>query len=100
MFSLIANLNNKSRDHLVRFSFFVFQGLLGSILLNDVLRVLLGDFNEKKLVQYGMAVLVASAPFIYSKLTILGKKENNVYMGLGMTIGAILSNVSEDKKGV
>lgn len=97
MLSLLLDrlLSKNTRSTVVRLSFFAFQGLLGAILLNDIFRLLYGDFYHKTEVEYGIAGLITIAPFIHDKFMILGHRSNNIMMGLGMAAGTYLANHSE-----
>jgi hypothetical protein len=87
--------NNKTRDIVVRTSFFVFQGLLASILINDLLRVLYGTFEHKSLLEYGLAGVIALSPYVINKFTLMHDKKNNMSMSIGMIIGTWLANSTE-----
>jgi hypothetical protein len=102
MFSILLDhtsiaKNKKLKETLIRGAFFVFQGLLASILLNDSLRILYGDFDSKPLVEYGVATLVTISPYISPRFHLMGRAQNNYAMGIGMTIGTWLANQSENK---
>jgi hypothetical protein len=102
MLSLIADRlikNPKLKDTLIRISFFTFQGVLGSVLVNDFIRILFGEFKEKQQVEYGLASAIALAPYVSNSLILMGNKENNLFVGLGMAIGITLANTSEKKNG-
>lgn len=88
-------LTKNTRSTVVRLSFFAFQGLLGAVLLNDIFRLLYGDFHHKTEVEYGLAGLITIVPFIHDQFKILDHKSNNIMMGLGMAVGTYLANHSE-----
>ncbi len=96
MFSLILDriLKGKFKDDVIRLSFFTFQGLLGSVVINDVFRILFGDFREKEALQYGIATIVVVAPSLSDKLMIFGKKSNNYALGFGLGIGTMIACMS------
>src|SRR4051812_45112324 len=77
-----------TRTTIVRLGFFTFQGILVGILMNDVMRLLYGDFNGKENFQYGIAAAVAVSPYVISDLTLMKEKTNNLTMGAGMGIGS------------
>jgi len=84
-----------TRTTIVRLGFFTFQGILAGILINDIIRLLYGDFDGKSNFQYGIAGAVAAAPFIIPELTLMKDKTNNLTMGAGMGIGTWMANRTE-----
>ncbi len=86
---------NPIRNSVVRWAFFGFNGILAAILMNDILRVLYGDFDNKLNLQYGIAGSVAVSPFLIEQFTLLGNKTNNMAMGGGMMIGTYWANRTE-----
>lgn len=90
---------SKFRDNLVRASFFTFQGIVGSILLNDILRILYGNFEHKKIVEYGIIGAISVMPNISNKLVLMENKTNNYFMSFGMIIGLQLCDISERGHG-
>jgi hypothetical protein len=86
---------NKLRDILVRGSFFTLNGILASILLNDIIRVLYGDFHQKRELEYGLAWAIAVSPYLIPQFTLFGHTTNNLAMGLGMGLGTFMANRSE-----
>jgi hypothetical protein len=101
MLSLLVDhyvTNTKLKDSIVRLSFFTFQGILGSILISDVIRILVGDFEQKENLQYAISGFIAVAPLLSSKLEVFGSGQNNLALGLGMTAGTFILSRSVDKK--
>lgn len=88
--------NNSLKDNIIRLSFFVFNGIIGSILVSDLIRLFYGTIPEKPYIEYGIAAGIATSPFIYDKFTLMNNKTNNLAMGFGMLIGSILCDVSEE----
>ena len=84
-----------TRTTIVRLGFFTFQGILAGILMNDILRLLYGDFEGKANYQYGIAAAVAISPYVLPELTLMKEKSNNVTMGIGMGIGTYMANRTE-----
>lgn len=84
-----------TRTTVVRLAFFTFQGILAGILMNDVMRLLYGDFEGKENFQYGISGAVAISPYIISELTLMKDKTNNLTMGAGMGIGTWMANLTE-----
>ena len=103
MLSLIMDYflaKNRIRDTIVRASFFLFNGVLAGVTLNDLLRILFGEIENKEQVQYGISGAVAVAPYIWDRLTLMGAKSNNVFMGSGMALGTMFALRSADHKKV
>jgi hypothetical protein len=86
--------NSKLKNEIIRLSFFTFQGLLGSVIINDVFRILFGDFKEKEMIQYGIASVVAVAPYISPKLAVFKKRSNNLALGFGLATGTLIACMS------
>lgn len=90
----------KLRDSIVKGSFFLFNGMIGSIILNDLLLLLYGDDSNKHDLQYIISSTIVAGPFISSRLNILGDYSNNLMLGSGFFLGTYLSNRSEHKEGL
>lgn len=91
--------NNKFRDTIIRHSFFLFNGMIGGLLLNDLLLLLYGNFEDKEYLQYGVGVGVMSLPTITGgRLILFDNASNNISMGAGIMLGTYLANRSENKE--
>lgn len=90
----------KLRDTIVRHSFFLFNGIVGSIILNDLLLLLYGDDDGKHDLQYILSTAIIAGPLVSPKFTILGNYSNNIMLGSGFFLGTYLSNRSEHKEGL
>ena len=103
MLSLILDYflqGNKLRDVIVRVGFFLFNGVLVGVTINDLIRILFGDMEKKVEIEYGIAGIIAASPYIYDKLALMGAKSNNVFLGSGMALGTMFANRSEEGKKV
>ena len=97
MLSLILDYflrNSKLKNEIIRLSFFTFQGLLGSVIINDVFRILFGEFKEKEMIQYGIASLVVAAPYVSPQLAVFKKRSNNIALGFGLGVGTMVACMS------
>lgn len=88
--------NNKVKDDIIRISFFVFNGIIGSILVSDLIRLFYGTIPEKPYIEYGIATGLAVSPYVYDGFTLMNEKTNNVALALGMVIGSLLCDQSEE----
>ncbi len=91
---------NKLRDTVVRASFFLFNGVLVGVTLNDLIRILFGDMEKKEEIEYAISGLVAVSPYVYDRLALMGANSNNLFLGSGMAIGTMFANRSEEGKKV
>lgn len=92
--------NNRFRDTIIRHSFFLFNGIIGGILLNDLLLLLYGNFENKEHLQYGIGAGIMAAPTISDRLILFNNPSNNLSMGAGAIIGTYMVNRSENKEGL
>lgn len=103
MISILLDYIFKSpvlKQKVVRYTFFVFQGMLAGILMNDILRILYGDFDKKQAFEYGIAAFVAGVPFIIPQLTIIDHKTNNISLGAGLALGTWMATRTENKQRI
>lgn len=91
--------NSKLKDNIIRLSFFTFQGLFGAVVINDILRLLFGDFEYKSYLEAAIASFVVTSPFIHPRLIIAKQRTNNFALGAGMFVGTAFCYYSENKKG-
>lgn len=91
---------NRFRDAIVRNSFFVFNGLIGGLLINDLIRILYGDFDGKQKIEYGLSGFVGISPFIIPQFTLFDNKSNNIAMASGMALGTYMANRTEHKEPI
>lgn len=103
MLSLVIDRYIKStnlKDSIVRLSFFTFQGILGSILVSDLIRILVGELREKESLQYALSGFIAVAPLVSKRLLLFGSGQNNLAFGLGMAVGTfvVCKSVKKEKK--
>ena len=103
MLSLLADRyikNPKLHNALIKYSFFVFNGLTTGIVFNDLLRVFYGDFRDKNKVGYVLGAGAAVSGFIDKRLVVFSDPMNNVAFGGGFLIGNYWANRSEKGKEI
>ena len=91
---------NKLRDTIVRYAFWAFNGTISGILLHDILRILFGDFPNKKELEYAAGGVMGVSGFAYKPLAIYGDSINNLMLGSGFMIGTYWSCRSEERKPI
>jgi hypothetical protein len=87
--------NPKLHNMLIRYGFFMFNGITTGIVFNDMLRVFLGDFSNKAMVGYALGTTGAVSGYIYKKTAIFSDPTNNVAFGGGFLLGNYWANKSE-----
>lgn len=92
--------NPKLHNMLIKYSFFVFNGLTTGIVFNDIIRVLYGDFRDKSKVGYAMGAGIMVSGFIDKRLTIFSDPNNNAAFGGGFLVGNYWANRSEKGKEI
>lgn len=105
MLTLILEYLFKRKDNkelynlLIRNSFFFLNGTLIGILLNDGIRLLFADFDQKEMVQYSLSGLTASSGYIFN-LPLLNNSQNNLSLGGGMVLGTFWANMTENQNPI
>ena len=92
--------SGKFKAMVVRYSFYTFNGILGGIFMNDIIRILFGDVDLKHQYQCMIAAAVGGSGYLWDRLALFGDKENNVFLGLGLGIGHYWSELSEQGKRI
>lgn len=104
MLSLIIDKSlkdSKLKDNIIRLSFFAFHGFVGAILLNDVIKLLYGEFPYKEKIGYVLGTGIAAAPLLSPEFQLMKKGTNNLALGLGLFVGTLVSNstmIEKEKK--
>lgn len=97
--TLFKNNNKELWNLVVRNSFFLLNGTLIGILLNDLLRLLYADFANKELIEYSVSGLVSASGYLF-KLPLLNNNQNNFSLGMGMGLGTLWANMTEYQRPV
>lgn len=92
--------SGKYKELVVRYSFYTFNGIILGVFLNDIVRILFGDFELKSPYQYAIAGLVGSSGYVLQPLAFFGDKNNNLFLGGGMMLGHWWSQLSESGKKI
>jgi hypothetical protein len=103
MLSLLADRylkNPKLHNALIKYSFFVFNGITTGVVFNDIIRVLYGDFRDKAKVGYALGAGTIASGFIDKRLTMFSDPNNNVAFGSGFLVGNYWANKSEKGKEI
>ena len=103
MLSLLADKyikNPKLHNALIKYSFFVFNGITTGVVFNDIIRVFYGDFRDKNKVGYALGAGAAVSGFIDKRLVVFSDPMNNVAFGGGFLIGNYWANRSEKGKEI
>lgn len=87
--------SGRFKELVVRYSFYTFNGILAGIFLNDIIRLLYGDFNEKHNFQFMIAGAVAGSGYLIPNIALFGDKNNNLFLGGGLALGHWWSELSE-----
>ena len=66
--------------------------------MNDILRILYGDFDGKTNVEYGISGAVAVLPYVIPQLTLMYDSTNNIALGGGMALGTYMASRTESGK--
>lgn len=83
------------RDAIVKYSFFAFNGLLGGILINDLIRILYGDYDNKFQSQLGAAALIGASGYLYDGFKLFDDRNNNVALGAGFATGSYFADQTQ-----
>ena len=98
MLSLIIDRylkNPKLHNEIIRYSFFVFNGITTGVLMNDVMRVLIGGDFKKDMAGYATGAAIMSSGYIHKRLAIFDNPHNNIAFGSGFMVGNYWANRSE-----
>lgn len=87
--------SGKLKALIVRYAFYSFNGILGGIFMNDIIRILFGDVNLKHSYQYLIAGTIGGSGYIYRPLSFFGDPNNNLALGAGVALGHYWAELSE-----
>ena len=92
---MLDQLVGRFKELVVRYSFYAFNGIVGGIFMNDIIRIIFGDFELKYPYQYMLAGIVGSSGYVLPEVAFFGDKNNNMFLGMGLALGQYWSNLSQ-----